>query len=67
MDTIIVLSDGSTYDSASDCDVLILTAAGQELVQGYGDAKVIEDEHVAARVTLSELLDLWNKTHGTEF
>lgn len=65
MSTIIVLSDGSTFDS--EAEVLILTDEARDLLEGYGDAKVLEDHHVVECVTLNDLLKLWNETHGTEF
>lgn len=63
--TIVVLSDGSTYDV--DAEVLLLNEDGCDELDDSNDAKTLSATDVIASVTLGELLELWNATHGTEF
>jgi len=60
----VVLSDGSTYDGAEGCIVAWLTDEGEEQLEECYEFKGVEFDDVA-HVTLADLLDAYNKVHGT--
>ena len=61
--TIIALSDGSTTYNL-DVEVIHINDVGQRELRRRG---LLGDEHIVAKVTLADLLDFWNKAHGTKF
>lgn len=64
MNSYVVLSDDDTFD----CDATIYQLNGDgenELEQG--GFKFVNDENIIDSVSLGDLLDLWNETHGTDF
>jgi len=62
----IVLSDCSTYDRADDAFIAILTQDGEDHLSDANDFKsVFEDD--AKCVSLGDLIDAYNKVHGTTF
>ena len=61
----LVLSDSSTFDGAEGCYIAYITDSGQEELESCSDFQAVEDDEVEI-ITLSELLDAYNKVHGTD-
>ena len=65
----VVLDDLSTFGGVDGAVVVVLTEEGMSEVSACSDFKAVEldsDEHVEAAVTINDLLDCWNATHGTD-
>ena len=61
----LVFSDMSTFCSdVDDAVIAYVTDAGQEELESCNDFKAVEPEEMQA-VLLSDLLDAYNKVHGT--
>ncbi len=60
----VVLSDASTFDGADGCCIVYVTAEGNEELEACSDFKAVEDNQMEV-ITLSDLLDAYNKVHGT--
>ena len=56
---IVVLSDGSTYDTIDISDVVFLSKTGEEQLLEEGDFKYVDESNVIERVSISELIDCW--------
>jgi len=61
----LVLSDSSTFDGAEDCYVAYVTNEAQEELEACSDFKAVEDDQVEI-ILLSDLMDAYNKVHGTD-
>lgn len=61
----LVLSDSSTFDGAEGCYIAYVTDDGERELEACSDFKAVEDDEVEI-ITLSELLDAYNKVHGTD-
>jgi hypothetical protein len=61
----LVLSDNSTFDGAEDCYVAYVTDEGNEELEACSDFKAVEDDQVEI-ILLSDLMDAYNKVHGTD-
>ena len=60
-----VLSDGSTFDGADSCYVAYVTDAAERELEACSDFKAVEDDEVEI-ILLSDLLEAYNKVHGTD-
>lgn len=60
----VVLSDGSTYDDAEGCAIVFVTNEGEEKLEESMEFKSVEFEDMEI-ITLSDLMDAYNKVHGT--
>ena len=60
----VVLSDNDTFDN--DAVIYQLNGDGENELE-QGGFKFVKDENVTDKVTLGDLLDLWNETYGTDF
>ena len=60
-----VLDDGSTYSDADGAALYWLTPKGMEQLEDSNDIKHISFNEVA-HITMSDLLDAYNKVHGTD-
>ena len=58
----VVLDDGSTY--AGDAQLVWITDKGQQQLEESFDFKSVEGFE-AAHLTISDLLEAYNKVHGT--
>ncbi len=61
----VVLSDGSTYDGAEDCAIAFVTDEGQQQLEECYEFKAVEDGDVEF-ITLADLMEAYNKVHGTD-
>jgi|TARA_R110002020_G_scaffold138910_7_gene309513 hypothetical protein len=61
----VVLSDGSTYDGADDCAIAYLDDRGHQTLHECYEFKGVEDDQVVF-VKISDLIDAYNKVHGTD-
>ena len=61
----VVLSDGSTYDGVIGCMVAYITDEGEKQLEECYEFKGVEHDDIA-HVTLTDLLDAYNKVHGTD-
>jgi len=61
----VVLSDGSTFDGAEECAVVFVTNDGHDELIACSDFKAVEDDQMEV-ITLSDLMDAYNKVHGTD-
>ena len=43
---IMVLDDGETYSPAADCELLVLTEEGMDLLDSGADPRDLADEHI---------------------
>lgn len=53
---IVVLSDGSTYDTASECELWALTEDGHKALVEFNDAKGVEADGIESRNNLLSLI-----------
>jgi len=60
----IVLSDSSTFDGTEGCFIAYVTDTGQEELEAVSDFKAVEGDQFGF-VTLDELIEAYNKVHGT--
>jgi hypothetical protein len=60
----LVLSDGSTYDGTEDCYIAFITDEGEKALEECYEFKAVEDDQVEI-ILLSDLMDAYNKVHGT--
>ena len=60
----VVLSDWSTFDGTSDCCVAYVTDEGNEELEACSDFKAVESDQVEY-ILIDDLLDAYNKLHGT--
>lgn len=58
-DCIVVLSDGSTYDTIDISDVVFLSKTGEEQLLEEGDFKYVDESNVIERVNIRDLIDCW--------
>jgi hypothetical protein len=66
----VVLDDLSTFSGVDGAVVADLTKAGDDEVMACSDFNAVEldsKKHVQAFVTINDLLDCYNKVHGTNF
>jgi hypothetical protein len=63
----VVLSDGSTYDGLEGCIVAWLTDEGEEKLEECNDISDANHPDLSAHITVGDLLDAYNKVHGTNF
>jgi len=61
----IVLSDGSTYDGADGCVIAYITDEGEKQLKECYEFKGVELNDMEI-ITLSDLMDAYNKVHGTD-
>ena len=61
----LVLSDSSTFDGADGCYVAYVTDEGNEELEACSDFGAVEDDQVEI-ILLSDLMDAYNKVHGTD-
>ena len=61
----LVLSDSSTFDGAEDCYVAYVTDQALDELEACSDFKAVDDDEMEI-ILLSELLDAYNKVHGTD-
>jgi hypothetical protein len=61
----VVLSDGSTFDGADGCAVVFVTDDGNEELEACSDFKAVEN-HQMEVIMLGDLMDAYNKVHGTD-
>jgi hypothetical protein len=61
-----VLSDASTFDGTDGCFIAYVSDSGQEELEACSDFKAVEDDQFLG-VTLNDLIDAYNKVHGTDF
>ena len=59
-----VLSDGSTYDGTEGCVIAYITDEGEKQLEECYEFKGVEFEDMQL-ITLSDLMDAYNKVHGT--
>ena len=62
-----VLSDNDTFDGAENVVVYRLDNQGNDTLFDTGMFKSVDDANIVDSVSLSDLLALWNETHGTDF
>lgn len=60
----VVLSDGSTYDGADGCVIAYITDEGEKQLEECYEFKSVELGDMEL-ITLSDLMDAYNKVHGT--
>jgi len=60
-----VLSDSSTFDGLDGCFIAYITDAGQEELEACSDFNAVEADEFEI-ITMDELLDAYNKVHGTD-
>jgi hypothetical protein len=60
-----VLSDSSTFDGADGCFIAYITDAGQEELEACSDFNAVEHDE-AEIIYFADLLDAYNKVHGTD-
>lgn len=58
-DCIVVLSDGSTYDTIDISDVVFLSKTGEEQLLEEGDFKYVDESNIIERVNIRDLIDCW--------
>lgn len=61
----LVLSDSSTFDGAEGCYIAYVTDDGERDLEACSDFKAVEDDDVEI-ITLADLMDAYNKVHGTD-
>ena len=61
----VVLSDGSTFDGAEGCAVVFVTDEGNEELLACSDFQAVEEDQMEM-ITLTDLMDAYNKVHGTD-
>ena len=61
----VVLSDGSTYDGADGCAVAYVTNNGLNSLEECYEFKGVEYDDMEL-IMMSDLLDAYNKVHGTD-
>jgi len=61
----VVLSDSSTFDGAEGCVIAFITDEAQKEVEACSDFKAVEPGE-AEWVMMSDLIDAYNKVHGTD-
>mgnify|MGYP002809177585 CR=1 FL=1 len=61
----LVLSDSSTFDVAEGCYIAYVTDDGERELEACCDFKAVEDDQVEI-ITLGDLIDAYNKVHGTD-
>ena len=62
----VVLSDGSTYDSAEGCILAFVTDKGQKALEECYEFKSVEFDDVG-HLEIGDLLDAYNQVHGTSY
>jgi len=60
----VVLSDGSTYDGADGCVIAYITDEGEKQLEECYEFKGVELGDMEL-ITLGDLMDAYNKVHGT--
>jgi len=60
-----VLDDSSTYSGAEGAAIYFLTPKGMEQLENSNDMKSVDGDEVG-HLTISDLLDAYNKVHGTD-
>jgi hypothetical protein len=60
----VVLDDNSTYSAVDGATVCYLTVEGQEMLEENNDFQSVGVYEVES-VSISDLLDAYNKVHGT--
>ena len=60
----VVFSDGSTYDGADGCVIAYITDEGEKQLEECYEFKAVEHDDMEL-ITLSDLMDAYNKVHGT--
>jgi hypothetical protein len=60
----LVLSDASTFDGVDGCFVAYISDKAQEELEACSDFKAVE-EGEAVDIPLEDLIDAYNKVHGT--
>jgi hypothetical protein len=60
----LVLSDNSTFDRAEDCYVAFITDEGEKALEECYEFKAVDVDQVEI-ILVSDLLDAYNKVHGT--
>lgn len=63
--TIVILSDGGTFDIADDVSVVLPTSEGHDMIDDCGDAACLDNENIITNISLRTILDFFNKHHGT--
>ena len=58
-DCIVVLSDGSTYDTINGGEVVFLSKTGEEQLLEEDDFKHVDESNVIERVNIRDLIDCW--------
>ena len=62
-----VLSDNDTFDGVDNVMIYRLDNQGDDTLFNTGRFKSVDDANIVDSVSLSDLLALWNETHGTDF
>ena len=62
----IVLSDASTFDGVDGCFISYVSDKAQEEIEACSDFKAVE-EGEAVDIPLEDLIDAYNKVHGTDY
>jgi len=62
-----VLSDDDTFDGVDNVMIYRLDNQGDDTLFDTGRFKSVDDANIVDSVSLSDLLALWNETHGTDF
>jgi hypothetical protein len=60
----LVLSDASTFDGVDGCFVAYISDKAEEELEACSDFKAVE-EGEAVDIPLEDLIDAYNKVHGT--
>jgi|TARA_Y100000034_G_scaffold120493_1_gene163469 hypothetical protein len=61
----VVLSDGSTYDGAEGCVIVYITDDGEKKLEECYEFKGVEFDDMEV-ITLSDLMDAYEKVHGVK-
>lgn len=65
--TVVVLSDGDTFDGVDSTYIYIVNENGNKDLENNGSFNSVEDQDILEYVCLRDLLDCWNAKYGTSF
>ena len=62
----VVLSDGDSFDADAGCSIVYVTEAGQVRLEGADDGFRHVDHSEKEVIPMRDLIDAYNKVHGTD-
>lgn len=65
--TYAVLSDHSTFDSVEGVILLQLNDNGETALEEYGEIPELNDSDIQNKISLRDVLDFYNRHHGTNY